>query len=185
MRNRTGPSQALSLLGDPARRSGGISSGVVRISVTLAIVAVEAAAAIALRHGLGRPEVDHVERAAPSRHRAAACGRSRRAGPGRRGSTPPNRRSQTSVVVTSMTPASRPLSASFSIAAAAGAGGVEDQAVVVVRSALDDLRHARRGDAEHGEADAPACRRPPAPACARHAGDGVGGIAQHDAADAG
>ena len=46
------------------------------------------------------------------------------------GSTPPNRRSQTSVVVMSMTPDSRPLSASFSMAAAAGAGGVEDHAVV-------------------------------------------------------
>ena len=113
MRKRTGPSQAIELPGDPAADRGAFGRrGAHQRHV--GIVLVEQPAAIFFRHGRRRPEIHHVERADRADIgqpvRAIAPKRSSVAG-----STPPNSRSQTSVVVMSMTPASRPLSASFSM----------------------------------------------------------------------
>ena len=69
------------------------------------------------------------------------------------GNTPPIIRSQTSVVVTSMTPDSRPRVDQLLHGLAADAGGVEHEAVVLALELGGDLLHAGRGDAEHGEAD--------------------------------
>ena len=98
-------------------------------------------------------------------------------------STPPNRWSQTSVVVTSMTPASSPLSASFSMVRPPVPVAWKTRQSSRVAQALDDLRHAGRGDAEHGEPDARA-----SPSASGHRPRamptiGVGGVAQHGAAD--
>ena len=97
---------------------------------------------------------------------------------------PPTSKSATSVVVTSITPATSPLSTSFSIDSPAGAGGVEDEAVVVGLERLGHRLDAGRRDAEHGEPDRGLVRRRRLRnGVPHHAGQRVRGVAQHPARD--
>ena len=97
-------------------------------------------------------------------------------------------RSQTSVVVTSMTPGEQAGIDELLHRLPAGAGGVEDEAIEFLLQRAGDQLHARRGDAEHGEADgglglgATGLR-----AWRDHAGQRMGGVGEHllgDAVDA-
>ncbi len=148
----------------------------------IGIVVVEQPRLPFRRHRLRRPEIDHVERADRADIRQPGAGNRAEAilGGGkhsaeqqvadlRRGDVE-DARQQAGI-------------GELLHRAAAGAGGVEHQAVVVALQAIDDLGHAGRGDAEHGEAE----RRLAVGAdgrIVRHADDRLGCVRQDDAADA-
>ena len=73
IRKRTGPSHAVELVGDEARRSRRHSSAVVRISVTFGLWRVERAAAEALRHRVHGARSSPCRARRTSRRRACAA----------------------------------------------------------------------------------------------------------------
>ena len=121
----------------------------------------------------------------PNRHRAGRCGSPRRNASSSAGNTPPTSMSATSVVVMSRNAGEQAGVAQPLHGAAADAGGVENQAVVVGFKALRHRLHAGRRHAEHGDADgrarqlAPGLARVGARQLGDHAGHRVRGVAEH------
>ena len=145
-------SMRLSLLADPASHAPRSPPRGAH-QRDLRIVRIEGAAAVALRHGLRRAEVHHVERAERADVGQPRADDGAEAVFGGRRNMPPIIMSQISVVVTSITPdeqaANRPASPSTGRRCRwRGTPGI-----VIVLELLGDLLHARRRDAEHGQAD--------------------------------
>ena len=142
---------------------------------------IEKTSPVALRHGLHGPEIDHIERAdRPDIGRAAAGDRSEAV----------FSRAQDAIAQEIANLGCRHVDKPVELtaveqllhSAAAGSRRMKHHAIVAAFQSLDGLRHARRRDAEHCEADrglVAAWRRL---GRARHSCDRISGIAEDDAA---